>query len=323
MSEAQDPAKEAYLRAHIEARHAIQVESLQRLDRGVFAARLADGRQWIVRIFPPQRPVERVQEDAALLGYLEQQGFAAERCADAHPVSTLASRGVLVTRYIEGTAPDRLDVRTLRAAGEMLARLNMLSADDPALAREAGALHHYVPTGGGPRHELLAAAAWLAAIEDQVPPDSRAGFDALRRQVAGADACLDLPLALIHPDPVPKNLLRTTSNDLVFIDWSGAGRGPRLAALANLVWSCALQQGGWSPTRVDAVVAGYRSRLRLEEREVERLGAVMRIRTVVFACWRYRYAVASGRPPNGTEWWWPSDELTQAVAARACAAFAH
>lgn len=313
-------ARENYLRAHIEGLYGVGVLSLQRLDRGVYSLHLQDGRRWIARVFPTNRPVEQIEGDASILRYLEQHSFPAERCADASPVSVLYDRGILVTEYIEGRSTDASG-RTLKAFGEMLGRLSVLPAEDGAVAREAGALHHYSQSGGAPGKDLDAAASWLAAIEDRVPAQSRALYESLRDQIANADTCQNLPQSLIHPDPVLKNLLTTTSNDLVLIDWTGAGRGPRIASLALLIWSGALQKGGWSPRHVDAIVAGYRSHVHLEESELDRLAAVMRIRPLVFACWRYHYSVISQRSPDGSEWWWPSQELIQAIAARACAAF--
>lgn len=320
MTDLQDTAKEEYLRAHIERCYDVGVLSLQQLDRGVFTLHLQDGRRWIARVFPPSRPVEHIEGDARILQFLEQQSFPAERCADTAPVSVLYGRGILVTEYIESHSTDASG-RTLKAFGEMLGRLNILPAEDGAVAREAGALHHYSQSGGRPKNDLDAAASWLAAIEDRVPTQSRALYESLREQIANADTCHNLPEVLIHPDPVLKNLLTTKSNDLVLIDWTGAGRGPRIASLALLIWSGALQKGSWSPRRVDAIVAGYRSHIRLEGSELDRLAAVMQIRPLVFACWRYRHAVISLRSPDGTEWWWPGNELIQAIAARACAAF--
>ncbi len=320
MTDVQDTAREEYFRVHIEKCYDVGVRSLQRLDRGVFALELRDGRRWIARVFPADRSVEQAEGDARILQFLEQQSFPAERCANTSPVSVLYGRSILVTEYIEGSATDASG-RTLKAFGEMLGRLNSLLVEDDVVAREAGALHHYSHNGGGPENDLKAAASWLTAIEDRIPVQSRALYDSLCDQVANADTCHDLPEALIHPDAVLKNLLTTKSNDLILIDWTGAGRGPRIAALALLIWSGALQKGGWSPRRVDAIVAGYRSHIRLEEHELDRLAPVMQIRPLVFACWRFRHAVNSQRSPDGTEWWWPDNELVQAIAARACAAF--
>jgi Ser/Thr protein kinase RdoA (MazF antagonist) len=320
VSDLPETAREGYLRAHVERQYDVHVVELRRLDRGVFDVHLQDGRRWVVRVFPERRPVGHVEGDAEILRFLEGHGFPAERCAEENPVSILYGRGILVTEYVEGVTADASE-STLEAFGEMLGRLNLLPAEDGALAHEAGALHHYPQGGGGPETELAAAASWLAALEEQVPATSRALYESLRERVASADDCHGLPLALVHPDPVLKNLIVTNGNNLVLIDWSGAGRGPRIAALAVLIWSGALAKGGWSPSRVDAIVAGYRSHMRLEEDELARLPGAMRIRPLVFACWRYRHAIHSGRVPDGTEWWWPNDDLVRSIAARASAAF--
>jgi Ser/Thr protein kinase RdoA (MazF antagonist) len=315
-----ESVKEEYLRTHLEERYDVEVKSLHRLDRGVIRVDLEDDRRWIARVFPKARPIEHVKGDAAILQFLEQQDFPAERCAVASPVSVLYSRGILVTEYIVGSNVGSGE-RTAYALGEMLGRLHRLPAEDGVVSRSAGALHHYSRSGGGLQNDILAARAFLTEVAGRIPDQNRALYDSLWDQVAQADNCENLPEALIHPDPALKNLLLTRNGDLVFIDWTGAGRGPRIVSLAILLWSCALEKGGWSPTRVDAAVAGYRSQIRLGKSELGRLAVVMRIRPLVFACWRYRHAVLSEQMPDGTEWWWPSEELIQAIAARACIVF--
>ena len=320
MHDVQATAREGYLRTHLEERYDVHVENLQRLDKGVYSINLRDGRRWVARVFPAGRSIAQVEGDAAILWFLEQQGFPAERCADANPITVLYGRGILVTDFIAGSSADSSKL-SLSALGALLGRLNLVPVEDGAITREAGALHHYAQNGGDPQNELIAASAFLAEIEDRIPAQNRSLYEFLQKQITDADTCHDLPQALIHPDPVLKNILITENNNPVLIDWTGTGRGPRLASLAVLIWSCALQKGGWSSRRIDAVVAGYRSHIRLEERELVRLAGAMRIRPLTFACWRYRSAIISERLPDGTEWWWPSDELTQAIAARACAAF--
>jgi thiamine kinase-like enzyme len=171
-------------------------------------------------------------------------------------------------------------------------------------------LHHYSRREGKPRNELDAAISWLDAVEAKVPAKNLTLLKSLREQVAQADGCHDLPEALVHPDPVLKNLIATPDSKLVWIDWTGAGRGPRLASLALLIWSSALDKGGWSPQRVDAIVAGYRTHVQPQEKELSRLNAAMRIRPVVFACWRYRHAILTEKVPDGSEWWLPSCGVT-------------
>jgi Ser/Thr protein kinase RdoA (MazF antagonist) len=308
------------LRIYLEKHYGVRIVSLSRLDRGVYRVDRQEGRSWVARIFPAERAIDQVQGDADVLRFLEERGFPAERCARPDPVSTPGGRGVLLTEFVEGIGIDRSEP-TMHALGEMLGRLNTLPAGTGGVAREAGSLHPYSPREGGPRIELDAALSWLDAVEDKVPASGRAPYESLRGQVAHADDSHGMPEALIHPDPVPKNVIATPDAGLVLIDWTGAGRGPRLASLAVLIWSSALGKDGWSLDRVDPVVAGYSSHVRLTEDELTRLGDVMRVRPMVFACWRYRHAVVSGKQPEGTEWWWPSDELVESISARARSAF--
>ena len=307
------------LRVYLEKHYGIRIASLNRLDRGVYRVDRSDGPKWIARAFPAERAVERVQGDAEVLRFLEEQDFPAERCARPDPVSAPGGRGVIVTEFLEGTEAEKGET-TLRTFGEMLGRLNTLPSGSGGVEREAGSLHHYSSVEGGPRNELNAALSWLDEVEDQVPAQNRTLHKTLREQVAHIDDCHDLAEGSDSPDPVMKNLIATPEGP-VLIDWTGAGRGPRIVSFALFIWSGALNQGGWSRRNVDAMVAGYRSHVKLEQNELARLADAMRIRPYVFACWRYRHSMVSGKPPTGDEWWWPSEGLTQAITARARAAF--
>jgi Ser/Thr protein kinase RdoA (MazF antagonist) len=325
LADAPDEVKVEFLRKHLRNRHGVDVVSLDQLERGVLALHLADGRHWVVRVFSPhKRALDLVEGDATILQFLEQNNLSAERCAVAAPVSVLGEYSLLVTNFVPTCEwVDGLD--TLHACGDLLGRLHLLRVPSPdgPLTREAASLHHYAPGGGGLDAELKAAEEWLGALQNQIPESGRQHYERLREEIGTADAGRDLPAALVHPDPVLKNFLLSEAGQPILIDWTGAGLGPRLASLAILLWSSALENGSWSAQRVDAVVAGYRSHIALEPLELERLEAVMRIRPLVFACWRYRHALRSGRIPDGREWWWPKSEITQAVANRAVSGLAH
>jgi Ser/Thr protein kinase RdoA (MazF antagonist) len=308
------------LKTYLGRHYGIKIVGLERLDRGVYRVDRSDGPTWVARIFRARRPIEQVEGDAEVLRFLEENDFPAERCACPNPVSTPGGSGVLVTRFVEGTPPDQSE-RTLRALGEVLGRLNTLPEGTGGVARDAGSLHHYSPAGGGPRREIDAAASWLDEVEDKVPAKNRAPFDLLRKQLVAADDCHGLPLALVHPDPVPKNVIAKPDGGLVMVDWTGAGRGPRLVPLALLIWASAAGKDGWSLDRVDPVVAGYCSRVSLGREELARLANVMRVRPLIFACRRYHHAMIAGEQPDGTEWWMPSEELVDSISARALSAF--
>jgi Ser/Thr protein kinase RdoA (MazF antagonist) len=275
----------------------------------------------VARVHPPGRSYAQAAGDAEILAHLEAHAFPAERLACAEPVSMLGPRAVVETRYLDGAEPRR-DVETLTACGELVGRLACLPAERGAPARPAGALHHYALGDGPPANELAAAASWLDAVADRVPDEGRALHESVLARLAQADDGAGLPQSLLHPDPVLKNVLAVGGGDLALIDWTGAGRGPRLLPLAVLLWSAALKPGGVSPRRVDAVAAGFGRHVELSGEELDRLEGVMGLRLLVFACWRYRHAVTAGEPVDGTEWWWPDGELVAAVARRARSALA-
>jgi Ser/Thr protein kinase RdoA (MazF antagonist) len=308
----------AKLEAYLEKKYDLRITGFSRLDRGVFRLDREKGASWIVRVFPTDRPVERAQGDAEILRFLEKHHFPAEKCAASEPVTSPGGRAVLVTEFIEGSKIVR-DTPTLYKLGEMIGSLNNLPKGSGAVLREAGALHHYSRKEGKPRNELDNALSWLDDVKDSATSSSTLR-ESLREKVAKADRCEDLPEALIHPDPVLKNVL-VTQKDNVWIDWTGAGLGPRIFSFSVLLFSGVLKEHGWSQEFVDAMVAGYRSQVELEEIELKRLANVMYIRPLVFACWAYRHAIKSGKQPDGSEWWWPSSELNAAIAHRAIVAF--
>lgn len=104
------------LPGHLEDRYGIRVTAMTRLTAGVFRVDRAEGPPWVARLGLAARPLARIGADAEVLRFLERQGFPAERCAHAEPVSTLGGRAVLVTGYVAGTRPP-LSPATRRLAG--------------------------------------------------------------------------------------------------------------------------------------------------------------------------------------------------------------
>ena len=308
------------LRKYLEKRYSISITEMTRLDRSVYRIDKRDGESWVVRAFPVDRSVERVQGDAEILRFLEKHGLPAERIADPEPVTSPAGQGVIVTKFVEGK-PAVADELTFFKVGEMLGQLSNLPTESGVIAREAGSLHHYSKLEGLPRNDLDAAVSWLTAIADRTPVKSQSLREQLLARLGSADDLHDLPRALIHPDPVLKNLIETPSHELTLIDWAGAGKGPRLLAFAILIWSSVLAQGVGKGQRMSAAIAGYRSQVKIEEKELARLYSAMSLRPLIFACWRFRYAVMAGKASDGTEWWWPSDALAETIAAHAKAVF--
>lgn len=297
-----------WLRGHLEESHGIAVVGLSRpqaWNPHVLRVDRADGAAWIARVFDELRPVERAEGDAAVLQWLEEIGFPAERCATDHPVSTHGDHAVLVTEFVDGVAATSA-ADDLTAIGERLGRLHALEAIPAACSREGGAWHGDPAFEGAPGQDIAHAVALVERIEHRVPLHLRDRVDDLRARLARADDCADLPHSLLHPDPGPVNAIVSADQGMVLIDWTGAGTGPRIASLALVLLAAP-----------DAVAAGYRRHVDLEPDELERIGEAIRIRTLFWTAYYLDTTLASGTSPSGREDWWPDDDAVDAAAATA------
>ena len=105
---------------HLAERYRISIRAITTLDVGVHRIDRDDGDPWVARVFHEERSIERTESDAALLGYLAEADFPAERLACDNPVSVLDGQSVLVTScrarpVADGSAPaDRLGPRRAR-----------------------------------------------------------------------------------------------------------------------------------------------------------------------------------------------------------------
>jgi aminoglycoside phosphotransferase (APT) family kinase protein len=299
------------LAAHLGEAHGIEVAGLEPLDLGVFRVRRADGPDWVARIFPTTRPPDGAAGDAAILRALERFGFPAERCATSEPVSSVDGQQVLVTDFLEAGPPLRPG-RSAAILGALLGRLHSHPATD---LRPGGAWHHLAFVGG-PREELAAALELLEQARARLEPGEEALYQRLREEIEAIDDCHDLPHAFVHPDFVPANAIPTADERLAIVDWTGAGRGPRLWSLGFLLWA----SGARSLRLVDAAVSRYRRQVALEHEELTRLAAAIEARPLTLACWSY----CTGRMglAEVLERAAPRRALAEAIADRARLAFA-
>jgi Ser/Thr protein kinase RdoA (MazF antagonist) len=317
-----EPAGDRLL-VHLRDRYGIDAVAVTKLSvhkTYVFRVDRNDGSPWIARAFPPARPRTGVEGDAAILRFLERQDYPAERLAVEDAVSDLDGSAVLVTRFVDGARlPD--GAAKFAMMGELLGRLHALPPDDSA-GRPGGASGEDPRHEGTPRQDLLAALSFLDAVDTKVAAADRERFERLRVQVRSADDGSGLPEALLHG-----NLLHAPDHAVlgehgpVAINWKASGRGPRLADLAYLIWGT----GSWNPRRpnqecIDAAVAAYRRYVEPTDEELDRLEAVMYLRTLYLVCFGYRRAVTDG--VRFREWGFvhPSDYY-RATAAATRAAF--
>jgi Ser/Thr protein kinase RdoA (MazF antagonist) len=162
----------------------------------VFRIDRRDGDPWVARAFPPARPRAGVEGDAAILRFLERQDYPAKRLAVDDPVSDFDGSAVLVTRFVEGVQlPDGAEKFAMM--GELLGRLHALSYDD-SVSRPGGASGEDPSREGTPRQDLLAALAFLDAVDTKVAVAERERFERLRDKVRSADEELDRLEAVMY-----------------------------------------------------------------------------------------------------------------------------
>ncbi len=317
-----EPVPERLL-AHLRDRYGVEAVAATKISvhkTYVFRIDRSDGSPWVARVFPPARPRAGVEGDAAILRYLERQDYPAERLAAGDAVSDLDGSAVLVTRFVEGVQlPD--GAAKFAMMGELLGQLHALPYDESA-ARPGGASGEDPSREGPPCQDLRAALSFLDAVDTKVAAAGRERFERLRDQVRSADDGHGLPEGLLHGNLLhaPDHAVLTEQGP-VAINWKASGRGPRLADFAYLIWGT----GSWNPRRrnqerIDAAVNAYRGYIEPTDAELDRLEAVMYIRTLYLACFGYRRALTNGSTFD--EWWFiePS-EYFAATAAAVRAAF--
>jgi Ser/Thr protein kinase RdoA (MazF antagonist) len=301
-----EPVAERLL-AHLREHHGIDpvaaTKASQHNDH-VFRIDRGDGDPWIARVFPPARPRASVEGDAAILRFLEQQDYPAERLAVDDAVSAFDGSSVLVTRFVAGDllpspAVGAEGVEKFAVMGDLLGRLHALPPD-PAGTRPGGASAEDPSRAGHPRQDLLAGLSFLDAVGTKVTAAQRERFEQLRDQVREADGGEGLPEALVHG-----NLLHAPDHVIVgehgpvAIQWKAAGWGPRLADVAYLMWGT-WQNADW----IDAAVGAYTRHVELTDDELDRLEGVMYVRPLYLVCIDYWRALSNGHQPTDDRVWW-------------------
>ncbi len=282
------------LTQHLRDHYGLAVAGLTELDLGVYRVDRADGAPWVARVFPPDRPEAAAAGDAQILNFLAERGYGSERVAAPDPISEADGHAVLVTEYVDGVprAERREVIREqggLRRLGAMLGELQAMGNGAGAQSRPGGGWHHLVD--GSPADEIGAAMELLAEIEPKVASRDRGHYETLRRELYDVDDGSDLPQGLLHPDFVLANVVASRAQGMVLVDWTGAGRGPRLWPLAFLLFAEAAKD----LRRVDLVATGYRRHVALEPAEVSRLERMIAARPVVLAVWSYCLGRARAR----------------------------
>src|SRR5579862_135186 len=177
-----------HLRDHY-AIDAVAATKLSHHKHTVFRIDRRDGDPWIARVFPPARPRTGAEGDAAILRFLERQDYSAERLAADDAVSAFDNSTVLVTRFLPGgplpMAVGQKGSEKFAIMGDLLGRLHTLPFEE-SVSRPGGASGDDPRHEGSPHQDLMAALAFLDAVDTKVAPAERGRFEQLRDQVRSA-----------------------------------------------------------------------------------------------------------------------------------------
>jgi hypothetical protein len=173
--------------AHLNDRYGIDATAATKLsvhNTYVFRVDRREGDPWVARAYPPARPRAGVDGDAAILRFLAQQDYPAERLAVDDAVSDFEGSAVLVTQFVPSTElPEGPEKMAIMA--DLLGRLHALPLDE-ATARPGGSSGEDPSREGRPRQDLLAALSFLDSVDTKVPPAERELFERQRERVRSA-----------------------------------------------------------------------------------------------------------------------------------------
>lgn len=288
---------QALLAEALLAEYDVRLISVHALAHGggkpVYRVTCNDGTQWIVRALPPDANDylrSSLANAAIILAYLARQHYPAERIlSTTNGHSTAAHDGwqLLVTSNLgvplqtwpgnkdgaEAHAEPPVGLCDYHRLGATLGRLHALPMDGTPLPDAINL----------PRRDLVWVAGQLASWEGRVPAALRSEYSHLVAVVDGTDFCEGLPQVLLHSDCHPWNAVRTQTDEIVLVDWDGAGIGPTVIDVGQLIGKCHLGKGRPNEEVIQALVSGYSRYRRLTAAEIARLPDACR--TVHWCCW--------------------------------------
>jgi Ser/Thr protein kinase RdoA (MazF antagonist) len=257
----------------------------------------------ILRAYPLQHN-KRLLELIAILSFLEAQDYPSERIITAKSGTiTTAHEGwqFLLTTAIAGSPPD-YSLSTMHALGAALGHLHTLHV--PSL----NTTHPLPHAEMLPQREIVYALSQLKTVEQLLPRSLSKRYDEIATALRALDQFDGLPTVLIHNDAHPGNAIRTLTNQVVFIDWEGAGLGPAVIDLGFLLASCDTASP-WTPPlppdprRIEAIVTGYCEYHTLTPAELDHLPDAIRFRALVYGAVNFATAIKEYGREDEDHWW--------------------
>ncbi len=275
---------------------------------------------WVLRAYPPESE-DNIQALVTMLAFLEEREYPAERLVRAEDGSFVVAHDgwrLLVTTFVEGSTVDYA-MPTLRLLGATLGRLHALQpiATTPAVLPLAEMR---------PVNEISWALWQITGVKAQVPKHLYARYDTLIAALHGIRPCEELPRVVIHNDCHSGNAVRTAAEQVVLIDWEGAGLGPAVLDVGFLLSSCDTESP-WRPSlapdpaRVAAIVDGYCQYHTLTPDELEYLPDAIRFRAIVYGACSFAASIARDGKEDEDLWWWRRYNAAEEIAERASKQF--
>jgi Ser/Thr protein kinase RdoA (MazF antagonist) len=233
---------------------------------------------------------------AATLEFLASRGYPAPRTVltrTGEPVGVAGIWLTWATTYVAGP-PLALGGGELDLLGEALARLHALGAPDGAVGRASW----YPPAA------IEAALHRLGAVEPLLPADWRPMHAEFRQALLALQGA-DLPMAVVHGDAWPANVIRTGPAQATLIDWEDAGLGLPVADLGHSLLECHLDPGlpadqpaAWhiqpDQARIAGLLTGYSRLRRLDSAERELLLPGIRFAAAFIGALHFEQALVDG-----------------------------
>lgn len=305
----------------------VQFSLLAHGQQDVFHLRRSLAPDWIVRIYPITDSApshDPVLALANLLVFLEHHSYPAERVVrtiNGALTTRIEGWHILVTTYLGPslqawqpastgvTAPTHThaghvnhDPQLLKIIGTLLGKLHALDATGPAAEQ-------MIAPGLQAAAELAWASYTLAQLHNRMPAQLQGEYTRLIARIQQVGRFDECPQTIIHGDSHLGNVVATSMNASVFIDWEAAGRGAAVTDLGLLLSSSVdpLDHVLNEPV-IQAIIDGYCAHRVLNRIERARLADAVRFRILVTLAGAYEQRSSPDYQPTHRFWGYTYDE---------------
>ena len=238
-----------------------------------------------------------LQGRAATLDWLAAQGYPAPRVIATREGDPIAVAGPWLT-LATSDIPGRVLPPGSASSGMLGAALGRLHALGPAPGVGLASWH--------PAAAVPAALGRLDAVAPILPGEWRPLHAQLRRTLLTVrDAAAGLPVAVVHGDPWPGNVVLTGAGEAVLIDWENGGLGLPVVDLGYSLLEGHLDVGlpagvpearhiAPDPGRIAAVLDGYARWRRLDDAERAALPEGIRFAAAYIGAIHFEQALLGG-----------------------------